>query len=205
MPLRSLTGSLLTAALAALIACTSAPEVPKGETAGAMKPLPAHGGAGTAPAPAAGLKYSAPAEWIAETPSSSMRQAQYRLPRAEGDPEDAELVVFFFKGDGGSVDANIQRWIGQFVKADGSPAADVATTTRRESHGIPITIVDVSGTYLAASGPSLAEVKNKPGYRMLAAVAEAAGGPWFFKLTGPANTVARWQASFTSFLDSLEP
>ena len=29
-------------------------------------------------------------------------------------------------------------------------------------------------------------------------------GPWFFKLTGPEKTVAKWQPSFEQFLDSLE-
>jgi hypothetical protein len=39
---------------------------------------------------------------------------------------------------------------------------------------------------------------------MLAAVAETASGPWFFKLTGPAKTVARWQSGFSAFLDTIK-
>jgi hypothetical protein len=39
---------------------------------------------------------------------------------------------------------------------------------------------------------------------MLAAVAEAGSGPWFFKLTGPARTVARWEPAFESFLDTVQ-
>jgi hypothetical protein len=132
-----------------------------------------------------------------------MRQAQFRLPRVDGDPEDAELVVFYFQGSGGGVQANIDRWIGQFKKPDGSPAADQARTSRRETNGIQLTIVDVSGTYMSSSGPMLSEVQDKPGFRMLGAVAEAGSGPWFFKLTGPAKTVARWEPQFHSFLDTV--
>ena len=165
-----------------------------------MKPAAAHG---TAPA-ASGLKYTAPTDWISEQPTSSMRQAQYRLPKEQGDPEDAELVVFYFQGGGGGVQANIDRWIGQFTKGDGSPATDAAKTSKKESHNIPITIVDLSGTYMAGMGPMLAETKAKPNFRMLAAVAEAPSGPWFFKLTGPAKTVAKWENSFRSFLDTIQ-
>jgi len=157
--------------------------------------------AGASPAAAHDLKFTAPAGWIAETPSSSMRKAQYRLPRVEGDPEDAEMNVFFFPGEGGSVQDNIDRWIGQFQKSDGSPAA--GAVSRREVHGIPVSIVDVSGIYLSGSG-TMTETKAKPTFRMLAAVAETPEGPWFFKLTGPAATVARWESSFQTLVDTIQ-
>jgi len=132
-----------------------------------------------------------------------MRKAQYKLPRAEGDMEDGELVVFYFgEGQGGSVEANVQRWIGQFKKADGSPAGDVARRTTKEVRGIKVTIVDVSGTY-TGGGPMMSSGDPKPSYRMLAAVAETRGGPWFVKLTGPTRTVTRWEPGFQEFLDSM--
>jgi hypothetical protein len=132
-----------------------------------------------------------------------MRRAQYRLARAEGDPEDAEMVVFHFQGQGGSVQANIDRWIGQFTKPGGSPAGESAKVSRKEVRGVQLSIVDVSGTYSGAGGPMMRGGPSKPDFRMLAAVAEAPGGPWFFKLTGPARTVAKWESSFHLFLDSL--
>jgi hypothetical protein len=184
--------------------CAPSPESPPADQARTLKPLAAHGSAPSGET-ASGLKYTVPPEWQAETPSSSMRRAQYRLPRAEGDPEDGELAVFFFQGQGGSVQANIDRWISQFTQADGSPAVDAARTAHRDAQGIPLTIVDVSGTYLAAAGPMLAEVQSKPGFRMLAAVAETSAGPWFFKLTGPAATIRKWEATFERFLDSIRP
>ena len=49
----------------------------------------------------------------------------------------------------------------------------------------------------------LAETKKKPAYRMLAAVAETKGGPWFFKLTGPERTVEKNRAAFESLLASI--
>lgn len=152
-----------------------------------------------------GLKFTAPAEWVVERPSSPMRKGQYRLSRAQADPEDAELVVFFFEGQGGSVQANIDRWVGQFTKPDGSPATDIARVSRQESQGVPLTVVDVSGTYRGAAGPMMTPADPKANFRMIAAVAESPSGPWFFKLTGPAKTVARWEESFHSFLNTIEP
>ncbi len=160
--------------------------------------------AGPAPASAAGLRFEAPATWISEAPSSSMRLAQYRLPGLEGDPEDAELAVFYFGGQGGSVQANVDRWIGQFSNPDGSPVTD-PQVTERDANGIPLTIVDVRGTYHQSQGPMMAQTTAKENYRMLAVVAEGPAGPTFFKLTGPRPTVDHFEESFNSFLDTLRP
>src|SRR3954464_13311006 len=60
------------------------------------------------------LRFKAPDGWTTEKSSSSMRVAQYRLPKAEGDKEDASLVLYYFgASQGGSAQANIDRWIGQ--------------------------------------------------------------------------------------------
>jgi len=160
--------------------------------------------AGPARASGAGLEFKAPSTWISETPSSSMRLAQYRLPRLEGDPEDAELAVFYFGGQGGSVQANVDRWIGQFSNPDGSPVTS-PQVSERDVNGIPLTIVDVHGTYHQAQGPMMAQTTAKENYRMLAAVAEGPDGPTFFKLTGPQPTVDHFEESFNSFLDTLRP
>src|SRR5579864_803219 len=69
---------------------------------------------------AATLKYTAPAGWTSKTPSSSMRVAEFVLPRADGDKDDASLVVYFFSATGGgSVQANVDRWISQMAQPDG--------------------------------------------------------------------------------------
>ena len=149
------------------------------------------------------LHFKAPADWNSESPASSMRLAQYRLPRAQNDPEDAELVVYHFGGGGGSVQANVNRWIGQFTNADGSSAKESADVSERDSNGFHLTVVDVRGTYNQPRGPMMAETDAKASFRMMAVVAEAQGGPWFFKLTGPENTVSQWEGSFNSFLETL--
>ena len=146
------------------------------------------------------LRYDPPAEWIEEAAASPMRVAQFRLPRVPGDPEDGELVVFYFGGSGGTVEANLQRWIGQMEQPDGRSSFEVASTTAFEANGLDVTLLDVPGTYVAAVRPGAAERFEKPDFRLLAAVVATPAGPWFFKLTGPTRTIGRWDAAFEAFL-----
>ena len=192
---------LLTCGLAMmpLAACSSTEQTPMTSSS---EPTAASSRSGDVSAE--GLKFEAPASWVQEAPSSSMRLAQYRLPHADGDAEDAQLVVYYFGGSGGSVQANVDRWIGQFTDKDGSPVGDSVQVSEREVNGLHLTIVDVSGTYHEAQGPMMAQTVTKADYRMLAAVAEGPGGPWFFKLTGPQHTVDEWMESFHSFLEALQ-
>jgi hypothetical protein len=159
----------------------------------------AHGG--MAKPEASGLAFAEPDGWIKETPSSSSRKYQYTLPRVQQDQEDATLVVSYFPGGGGTPQANVDRWIGQFQGKDGKPGTQ-SNVTHKVSHGIPVTIVDASGTYSSSMGPMQAS-GPKPNYRMLGAIAETKDGPWFVKLTGPEKTVAKWAPSFYAFLESM--
>jgi hypothetical protein len=155
-------------------------------------------------AAAAGLKFDAPSAWVTKTPSSTMRVAEFALPKAAADAEDASLVVYFFGTQGGTVQANLDRWIGQMTQPDGKASKDAAKTSSLQSKaGLKITLVDVSGTYVAEVTPGATERLNKPGFRQMAAVVETAGGPYYVKLVGPAATVAKWQSSFDGFLSSL--
>jgi hypothetical protein len=158
----------------------------------------------TLAAPLATLKFDAPPDWVSKAPSSSMRVAEWSLPKAAGDAEDAILTLYFFgASQGGNVQANLDRWIGQMAQPDGRQSKDVAKTSSLTSHGLKVTFVDVTGTYVAEVTPGSTEHFNKPGFRQCAAVVETPGGPYFVKLTGPEKTVAKWQDSYTAFLKSL--
>jgi hypothetical protein len=139
----------------------------------------------------AGLHWTAPAGWKTG-PQKPMRAATYLV-------EDAECAVYFFgQGQGGSVQANIDRWKGQFDQSAS------ARTAKRVVHGLPVTTVDVSGSYSGMSGPMGAPAAPKPGYRMLGAIIENAGGNIFLKFAGPAKTVAANQGKFEQLLGSFE-
>src|SRR5262245_22322676 len=100
--------------------------------------------------PVATLKFDAPSDWVSKSPTSSMRLAEFALPKVAGDSEDATLTIFFFGAtQGGNVQANIDRWIGQMSQPDGRASKDVAKTSSLTSHGLKISMVDVTGTYVA--------------------------------------------------------
>ena len=153
---------------------------------------------------AAGLTYTAPAGWKTVPTTSTMRVAQFALPHAAGDTADAELVVYYFGGSGGTVDANIERWLGQMQQPDGKPSSAVATRQSRTINGLKVTLVDVGGTYVAEVTPGSTQRHNSPNFRLRAAVIETANGPYFIKLTGPAKTVASAEKAYEQFLSSVK-
>jgi hypothetical protein len=154
--------------------------------------------------PAATLTFTPSPEWRPKAVTSMMRIGEFVLPRAEGDAEDASLVVYFFGGTGGTVQANLDRWFGQHSQPDGRQTKDVATTTSRLINGLSVTMFDATGNYVAEVTPGSAERFNKPGFRMRAAVVQTKGGPYFIKLVGPLKTVTRWDKEYEAFLQSLQ-
>ena len=152
-----------------------------------------------------GIKFDSPAGWVSKAPSSSMRIADWTLPKADGDQDDATVTLYYFgAGGGGGLQANIDRWIGQMTQPDGKSSKDVAkTATLASTTGLKITTVDIPGTYVAEVTPGSTERFNKPGFRMITALVETAGGAHYVKFVGPAKTVAKWAPSFETFLKGL--
>ena len=151
------------------------------------------------------LRYKAPDGWVKEQTTSTMRVAQYKLPKTEGDPEDALLVVYYFGAtQGGAVQANIDRWISQMQQSDGSASKDKAKTENQTVNGLKVTSVDVAGTYTAEMAPGTPSQRHDASYRMRAAVIETPKGNYFLKLVGPAKTMDHWEQSVSDFVKSFE-
>ena len=152
---------------------------------------------------AAGVRWTAPATCKPAGPRP-MRAATYSIAPADGDRAAAECVVNYFgPGQGGGVDANVERWKGQVLGADGKPAA--ARVTRRTVSGVPMTVVDATGTYTGMGGPMMGGSTPAARYRLLGALVEGSGGHVFFKLTGPAKTIAAQEKNFEQLLSSIKP
>jgi hypothetical protein len=148
----------------------------------------------------AGMLWKTPAGWTYER-SRPMRAATYTVPAAPGDAAGSECVVYFFgAGQGGSVEANLERWKGQFQQ-NGKPSP--ARVEKRTIHGLPVTTIDISGDYSGMAGPGAAEQKTGHGYRLLGAVVEGPGGTVFIKFAAPEKTVAANQKKFEGLLESF--
>ena len=142
------------------------------------------------------LRLTLPADWQRETPSSAMRAAQARVPGPDG---GAELTVFHFgEGKGGSVAENLQRWVDQMEFAPGA-------STRREElsiHGFTVYWVDFAGT-LKAGTMGMGPAEPLADARMLGAIVEGPGGPWYFKLVGPSSAVGPQREAFLRMLETI--
>ncbi len=142
------------------------------------------------------LIYQLPNHWrLLSTPASNFRIAQAEIPGSGG---SGELAVFFFgAGAGGSVQANLERWINQ-VEASDSPRREVF-----ETNGLQVTWVEVAGT-IKPSTMGMGNTTPQPNSRMFGAVVEGLGGPWFFKATGPDLTLRDERESFVAMLKSVQ-
>jgi hypothetical protein len=151
----------------------------------------------------AGLKWTAPTGWKTEEGTRPMRAATYVIAPAAGDTANAECVVYFFgNGQGGSVQANLDRWKGQVLGPDGKPAE--AKIAKKTIHGLAVTTIDTSGDYGGMGGPMAASKSVQNNYRLLGAIVEGPDGNVFLKFTGPAKTIAASQAAFEQLLNSFE-
>jgi hypothetical protein len=177
----------------------TAPEA-AGETPGGEAPGMPPQGMGE-PAPEAmdlGVAWKVPAGWQPQG-ERPMRVATYTVPKAAGDPEDGECAVFYFgPNQGGAVDDNIDRWVGQFSEPD-KPVRSQQTV-----NGMAVARVSVDGTYLAPAGMNMAPTAEKKDYRLLGGIVSGPNGNVFFKFTGPRRTVERATKAFDGMLASIE-
>ncbi len=182
--------------MVASCACRTTPE-PAGtapranEAPAAAKPS----ASAAAPSPA-DVTWTKPSAWSAEANATGMRKATYKVPRASGDADDATVSVV---QAGGSVDANVERWYGQFEGLHDQKR------TRLRIGALDVTVVEAHGTYTGGGMMVGESPAPKPGWSLLGAIVETAPQPYFFKLLGPDKTVAAAKSDFQALLDSVAP
>ena len=130
------------------------------------------------------------------------RIAQFELPRADGDEAPSELIVFHFgKGQGGGVQANLDRWKGQFQDLEKE-----AKVEKIKASGMEITVLDMTGTYLFRPAPMVPKATPFKGRRMLGAIVPIPkDGPYFFRMVGPKKSITAQVESFRKMVSSAQP
>jgi hypothetical protein len=157
-----------------------------------------------------GLKSQAPADWKQQEIPERLRQFriyQFQVPKAEGDTNDAELLIFHLPGgQGGSAEDNVKRWKGMFVPPEGKNIDDVSKVEKMKVGNVDVTYLDVQGTYLFKQRPFDPGEKpeKRPGYRMLGVVFETENGPHFIRFVGPAKTVEQHKKGFEGWLKAFK-
>ena len=139
--------------------------------------------------------FTRPDGWKSVQPSSPMRKAQLRVPGKDGG-KPADITFFFFgESNGGGVEPNVQRWLGQIA---GKP--DSNKIEKQEFDGVKVTLVSAEGTLKAA--PMAGITEEIADAALLGAILEHAEGAVFVKMTGPAPLVKANREQFIGLVKS---
>lgn len=183
------------AATASVSSAMAMPAMPPGHPAmmGSGSTLPGASSGVAAPAGPEDLAYDAPATWVSAPNPSPMRKATFKIPKAGGDTEDAELAV---SSAGGGVEANIKRWEQQFGDAK-------AKTEPRSPNGLKVTLVEIKGSVAAGGMMGMPAAAAKEHQMLLGAVVDSGDRQHFFKMVGGEKTVTAAKKDFDKFVASL--
>jgi hypothetical protein len=149
------------------------------------------------------LEFKAPATWAKKTPKVRIIEVEYEVPAAKGDEMAGRMTVM---GAGGTVEANIDRWIGQFSQPGGGDTKDKTKIEKLKVSGQDVQWVDISGTYKDSAGPFAGgKGVDRENYRMLAAIVQTKdSGNYFLKFYGPKATVTENEKAFRDLVDSMQ-
>ena len=150
------------------------------------------------------LSFKAPGSWEKGTPKSSFVEYEISVPSRDGDDKDGRLTI---SRAGGSVEANINRWFGQYSQPDGGETKDVAKVTESKIGDNEVTWVDIPGTLMDKQGGPMSPgpMVERENYQMLAAIIQAGEhGQCFVKLYGPRKTISDNADAFKAFVESLK-
>lgn len=154
------------------------------------------------PLTVAGIELTVPKGWARQKPKSAIRLAQMSLP---GEAGPATLTAFCFgKGSGGSIEANMDRWVDQIGDPKDADGDSTASFTDFEQNGVKVHVVQATGEYAPDSmggpgGPKAPQAGTSL-YGLI--VENGPQGNVFIKITGPEPTIKSQMAALEAFARS---
>ena len=149
------------------------------------------------------IKLETPKNWKSVPPRSRIVEKEYSLSK-EGVEADGRLTMMAASG---SIEANIDRWIGQFVSAEGGSVKKDAKIEKMNVGDNEIHVVELAGTYKESMGGgpfAPGKTVMRENYEMLAAIIVNDGRQFFIKLTGPEEIVKENKESFKAMLKAVK-
>jgi hypothetical protein len=143
-----------------------------------------------------GMCLVAPKTWTRERPPISFILAQFRLPRAKGDPSDAQLTV-------AAAGENDRRSLDRFQKHFDEKSEEDSVERLRIGDR-EVVLVENSGDYGDASD-ALPAPASEGRYRVLNAMVPVGNQLYFVNCTGPEKTVGQCAGEFRAFLQTMKP
>lgn len=160
------------------------------------------------------IELSVPKAWEKKKPKFNLIEAEFApkaLPAEEDEEADetdeskvtvARLTVM---ASGGSIEQNIERWIGQFSQEDDSSTGDHTKKKTEKINGMKVHVVSITGTYDDRPGPFAPNGVQRKDYRMLSAIVETKiAGNYFFKMYGPKKIVDDNEERFLEMLKTIK-
>jgi hypothetical protein len=142
------------------------------------------------------LTFTRPAKWEWVEVTSEMRKAQLKVTNPDT-KETADVVFFQFGGPAGGVQANVNRWLGQFTE----PRDQLKSKQEEVTVGkTKITYVQAEGTY--KSGMPGGPQTPVSDYGLCGAIIENEDGDIFVKMYGPKALVKASVADFKKMVES---
>lgn len=132
-----------------------------------------------------------------------MRVAQFALPAAAAGAEGGELAAYFFPtGQGGSHQANIERWASQFSGPEGKTVVPTISTSK--SGDMEVTLVELQGTYARGVGMGPTG-EAKPDQTLMVAMIETTIGRITLQMYGPSKTLSAHRDGFLRLAKGFHP
>lgn len=154
------------------------------------------------------LQLPLPAEWKAVKPRNRIIELEFEVPAPTGEDDKplAEPGRLTVMAAGGSIDANVARWISQFRTAEGKPPGkDDVEVEKHKASGLEVVSVDLAGTYLDKPRGPFGPTQEKPDQRLLALIVPTPKhGTYFMKLTAPAATAKAAEKGFAAMIEGLK-
>jgi hypothetical protein len=136
--------------------------------------------------------YEVPEGWT-EAPANSLRLINL-VPA--GDPR-AECYVTILPGDGGGVNANINRWREQ-MSLEPYTEEEFAALPKRTLLGVEAVYVEFEGLYTGMSGD-----QSEPNYKLAGLILPLNNSGMFIKMLGPKDVIDKEMARFEAFCSSF--
>lgn len=155
------------------------------------------------------LVLPAPGHWRQVRPRNRIIEHEFSVApaKSESQQEDAEPAAgrVTVMRSGGGVEANIARWIGQFRDVQPTAEGEKAKIDKQEVAGMPLVVVDISGTFLDSPRGPFGPKTPLPNHRMLGAILQTPGaGAYFFKFVGPQELVKENVKAFHKMLAGIK-
>jgi hypothetical protein len=145
------------------------------------------------------IQFTVPGVWEQVKPQSNVIDVEIKIARLEKDQPDGRLTI---SGAGGTIEANLERWKGQFSENTVDPKLEIKSIA-----GQRVFLIDLTGTFVDAPGGPFSNTPKveRKDYRMLGAIIQTSKqGNYFLKFYGPKKLIDDNQKFFQEMIDSLK-